>query len=379
MTSPKLGIVSCAALLLAACGQPPPPPLADSAPWQAAQKTQQFEQAAKSMSRAQAEDIEHHLTEVPDDVVGRTRLLLFYAEQGTRFYDPPVVVAARRKHILWMIEHHPEAPVLGERAGLINPPIDQIADPQGYAQARKEWLAVADKPDAPLPVVGNAAAFLSDSDKPLAEKLLMAAQARDPQGPWAARLGALYADVLAGTDADYSAHVKEALSRVIDPVLVAGAHRQKPAEGSLEALSAQAIASLDQGDAAGYDDARKKAQEVLKQAPSHKGDAGAATAAYQAHIVLGFLAMRDHDRKAALRYLEDGANAPVTEQLAYTEQPVTWRFLAWLLKDGERDSVVRFLERFAKTSVVSRPQLLESAALIRKGQKPAWYPADAQP
>ena len=330
------------------------------------------------MGRAQAEDVERHVAEAPDDTAAHTRLLIFYAAEGTRFYDPPAVVAARRKHILWMIEHHPDAPVLGERPGLINPPIDMIPDKDGYAQASKLWIALADKPDAPLPVLGNAAAFLSDTDKPLAEKYLLEAQARDPQGPWAARLGALYASALSGTDTKYIAHVQQALSQAIDPVLLANAHRHKPADGSLEALSQQAIASYDQGDPDGFAAARKNAQEVLQKAPAAKGEPGAAAAAFQANIVMGLLAMGDHDRKAALRYLSDAGNVPVAEELAYIEQPVVYRLLSWLLKDGERETVAQFLERFAKTSVVSRKQLLESAALIRKNQKPVWYPAEAQ-
>ena len=95
-------------------------------------------------------------------------------------------------------------------------------------------------------------------------------------------------------------------------------------------------------------------------------------------MLLGLLAMRDHDRKAALKYLRDAAGAPITEDLAYFDQPITYPVLSWLLKDGERDSVIQFLEQFAKTSSVDRAQLLESAALIRKGEKPVWYPTESQ-
>ena len=45
-----------------------------------------------------------------------------------------------------------------------------------------------------------------------------------------------------------------------------------------------------------------------------------------------------------------------------------------LLKYGERDSVIEFLERYAKLNPVREKFLLESAALIRKGIKPLWYP-----
>jgi hypothetical protein len=369
-------IPSSAVLLLASCGQKPVAPLADSPQWLAAQKAQQFEASGKALSRAQAEDVERHLAEAPDDLAGREKLLLFYAQNGTRFYDPAIVIAARRKHILWLIGHHPELPLLGQRPGLIDPPLDQLADPQGYAQIKKEWLALAAKPDAPLPVLGNAAAFLAASDRPLAEKFLQQARARDPQGPWGARLGALYASALMDTDAAYAEHVRQAVAAAIDPELLANVHHHKPADGSIEALAQQAIVSYRQGDAAGFDAARKSALGVLRRAPAMDKDADAGTAVYQADMVLGLLAIRDRDRKTALKYLQNAAAAPITEDLAYFDQPITYPLLAVLLKDGERDSVIHFLEQFAKTSSVDRAQLLESAALIRKGQKPIWYPAE---
>ncbi len=365
-------------LLLVSCGQKPVAPLTDSPQWLAAQKAQQFEASGKALSRAQAEDVERHLAEVPDDVASRQKLLLFYAENGTRFYDPAIVIAARRKHILWLIEHHPELPLLGQRPGLIDPPLDQLADPQGYAQIKKEWLALAAKPDAPLPVLGNAAAFLTADDKPLAEKFLQQARARDPQGPWGARLGALYASALTGTDAAYAGHVRQAVAAAIDPEVLANVHHHKPADGSLEALAQQAIVSYAQGDQAGFDAARKSALDVTHKAPGMDKDPDAGTALYQADMLLGLLAMRDHDRKAALKYLRDAAGAPITEDLAYFDQPITYPVLSWLLKDGERASVIQFLEQFAKTSSVDRAQLLESAALIRKGEKPVWYPTEPQ-
>lgn len=339
MTTRNTFLAPCAALvLLSACGPAPVAPLADSPQWIEAQKARQFVESGKSLGRAQAEDVERHLDEHPDDLVARQKLLIFYAANGTRFYDPEIVVAARRKHILWMIAHHPEEPWLGQSPGLLNPPLDQIADPDGYAQAKKLWLALVAKPDVPVAVLSNAAAFLADADTPLAEKL-------EPQGHWPERLANA---------------------------------RHKPADGSPAALALQAQSSYDQGDQAGYDAARKSAQDVLRQAPNLGGDPDGGTAIFQANMVLGLLAMQNHDRKAAVKYMLDAGNAPSTEALAYTEQPITYRLPSWLLKDGERDTVIQFLERFAKTSIVSRQELLDSAALIRKGQKPAWYPTAPQ-
>jgi hypothetical protein len=398
-------MVCCAAvLLLGACGKGPAVPLADTPQWLEARKKSEDARlllgSGAAMGRAQAEDVGRWLEESPGDLVARRKLLIFLAANGTRFYDPAMVVALRRKHILWLIEHHPEEPLLATSRGLlIPPPVDQIVDPEGYAQARKLWLATVAKPDVSLAALSNAAAFLDAADKPLAEKILLQAQSRDPQGHWAARLGKLYGEALADSDAAYAYQVRKKLEETNDPELLAsaggayiaralqldpqsipahqasaGAHR--PADGSPASLALQAQSSYDQGD---WDAARQHAQRALRQAAKLPKDPDYGTAIYQANMVLGMLAMRDGDRKAAVEYMLEASGAPPTEELAYAMQKFTFLLPGWLLKDGERESVVQFLERFAKTCVAGRKDLLDSAELIRRGQKPIWYPFEPRP
>ena len=45
----------------------------------------------------------------------------------------------RRKHILWMIENHPEHPTMGEMPGIIDQSDTPLADPEGWAQADLVW------------------------------------------------------------------------------------------------------------------------------------------------------------------------------------------------------------------------------------------------
>jgi hypothetical protein len=216
-------------LFLTACSQPPVKPLGDSPQWLAAQKKAQFHDSAANMGRARAEDIERYLQENPDDLVSHQRLLIFYTENGTRFYDGPVADAALRKHEAWMKAHHPD------------------------------------------------------------DELLRATQQPQP-------------------------------------------------------VEDKALDLYDQGDTDG-------AQKLAQQTPQD----------FQSNMILGLVAMRKGDRKAAVTYLQKAGNG------ANFDQPVTYRLLSWLLKDGERAPVIEFLQRFGQT---------ESADLIRKGLKPAWYPAE---
>ncbi len=137
-------IAAAAVVVAAGCGHAPAPPLADSPEWAEAHRKAAFRDSGENLGRAQAEQVTAHLEEAPDDLAGREKLLYFYAANGTRFYDPAVVAAARRKHILWLIEHHPEDPILAQPAGVLR----AVDDPAGLAQAKKLWQAKGDAPHA---------------------------------------------------------------------------------------------------------------------------------------------------------------------------------------------------------------------------------------
>jgi hypothetical protein len=112
------------------------------------------------------------------------------------------LLASRRAHILWLIEHHPESDLAGAGEARIFPDDLQPffpGDPLGYSQAKALWLAQAHQPNVTAVVLGHAADFLEVADKPLAEQFLLRARAMDPSGPWTARLGWFYTSVLVGT------------------------------------------------------------------------------------------------------------------------------------------------------------------------------------
>jgi hypothetical protein len=44
-----------------------------------------------------------------------------------------------------------------------------------------------------------------------------------------------------------------------------------------------------------------------------------------------------------------------------------------LLKEGERDAVVEFLEAFAQLTIMERDRLLQDAKAIREGRMPSSY------
>jgi beta-lactamase regulating signal transducer with metallopeptidase domain len=119
--------------------------------------------------------------------------------------------------------------------------------------------------------------------------------------------------------------------------------------------------------------AKKCARESLALAAQSRNDPQYGTAVFTDNMVLGMIAQYDGDRRAAIAYMLAASYAPQTDVLAYTSQGLTFQLPAWLLKDGERDSVVEFLERFAQVDIGEREELLRSATLIRQDKRPMWY------
>src|SRR5262245_15833377 len=132
----------------------------------------------------EAAALEAQLKKNPEDFDARQKLLVFYGPDFTGN------VAARRPHILWLIEHHPDHPIAGSWEARIFPKApDPVPDAEGYARAKKLWLKQTANPNAGVAVLSNAAAFLEVADKSLAEELLLRGQAKAPYADWAASLG----------------------------------------------------------------------------------------------------------------------------------------------------------------------------------------------
>src|SRR5262249_2111890 len=148
---------------------------------------------AQSMSPAEVAELESEVAQNPEDLEARTRLLYFYG-RPSKAELPQQEVAARRRHVLWLIEHHPEQEILGAwGARLSHVPSAHLSDPEGYAEARTAWLAQIALPAGSPAVLSNAAYFFEVVDKPFSEKLLLRIQAAQPHVRWSVRLGRVYA------------------------------------------------------------------------------------------------------------------------------------------------------------------------------------------
>jgi beta-lactamase regulating signal transducer with metallopeptidase domain len=528
--------VSCALaiFLIVACRrQPQPPAPLQRDPQYVQLEAQQkamgdFNRAAHGMNRQQVRDLEASLKTNPENLDALKKLLEFYvpirskvggeeikwAPVCTQVIGENECIAARRLHILWLIEHHPERKLAGEWEARIFPTtLDPLADPTGYAQAKKLWLEKTSPANASIEVLRNAAWFFEVADKPLAEKMMLRAQSLDPKGHWFNSLGRLYALVLVGSNSStpgnavgtvsmedahghYAQEIRKKLSETtdvdllagtaeylllvrspymlhkidFDPIALAKSYCERALQLNPEAASAQDVMMMIRAgdrnsrlsaillgvpkalkyqtisalpdaqrfefipdlaiedymfgefivnsnngtvahsetrglavstvDASGtnlatsgpmmnqttpkldeaiakvyWEHSRGYAQDLLRLAPKFRSDPNYGVAVYMGNIVLGTLALREGNRKAAVDYLLAASHAPAAQDLDMYI-PHHLRLTGYLLKYGERESVIEFLERIAQVSRLQKASLLEAAGNIRKGLQPIWYPRE---
>ena len=164
------------------------------------QPEQMMEKGANLSSDA-AQALETELEKTPEDLAARAQLLGFYYYQWMKPGEA-ASRAARRRHILWLIEHHPDSPVLGLAEAPIEETGNSLADPEGYRLARKLWLSQMEARKSDPYLRGNLAKFFQMTDKDLALKALLEAKALQPENAeWDWRLGYLYGMGVLGVDA----------------------------------------------------------------------------------------------------------------------------------------------------------------------------------
>ncbi len=179
---------------------PPPPPGGASSqqpsPEDRMRVTAQMVRGARAITPAQAAEFEERLKTSPHDRGARVLLLGYYFSTGVRTDGVDAAKAARRRHIIWMIENRPDDEVAMLSEMTIDPAGHQLADPDGYQAAKAAWTTQIRKPSAIPPVLLNAANFFRLHDKALALECLKRAQSSSPEA--ARELGAEYAIAILG-------------------------------------------------------------------------------------------------------------------------------------------------------------------------------------
>lgn len=174
-------------------------------------------EAARDLTLPQVAELEAKVASNPDDLDVTRQLLTFYTQSGQKLMGWNRMVAARRAHLLRIIERHPESEMTWW-------PLKQSLDPEGWDKARALWLKHLAAPTVSDRMFSNAATFFAISEKPMAEQILLRAQTGAPNGPqprvvdnayspaWSYQLGRLYARAIIGSDDEMLGYVVRSIS-----------------------------------------------------------------------------------------------------------------------------------------------------------------------
>lgn len=175
-------------------------------------------------------NLESHVLQNPEDIDARTQLLqLYLATAPIPPYDDPVRRAIRLQHILYLVEHHPDAPVCASKEAYVyraKGPFTNAAAP--YANAtdheavRARWIAAVQAHPGNDAVTLNAVKVLEMEDKDDAETVLRRTMQAEPENrELAANLGFLYAKEILG--GDLASHAKEELEQSSNAIVLSAA------------------------------------------------------------------------------------------------------------------------------------------------------------
>jgi beta-lactamase regulating signal transducer with metallopeptidase domain len=118
--------------------------------------------------------------------------------------------------------------------------------------------------------------------------------------------------------------------------------------------------------------ARRWANDALELAPRLTDHRAYASTLFNARLVLGLLALRDGDRRKAVDYMLQASRGPALGPYDM-EASLDGQLTAYLLKYGERATVVEFFERAATMVPSRREALLKNAAAVRDGRMTSYY------
>jgi tetratricopeptide (TPR) repeat protein len=390
------------------------------------------------MTPAEVEELEAIVKKKPEDLNARGKLIEFYTASGDQVLGWEKATPARRAHILWLIANHPDHKSAGSQiVQLKDPPgfeeakfrwlelLNQPSVQPAVLANAASFFSVTDRVFAEDLLLRAQAMdprnewssrlgqlyyeVLVGSNALMPGGIVRSVNPTDAHSPHAVAVRAklavskdkallfttgiqllLHAGAGSQVDFDTAALAYSYLERT---TLASGSfdvmsnwrelHFQFPGQESYEAIATlpdnKRLASL--GRLAEYSymrgeigNARKAASEALALAPSKREDPFYSKAVYSANMVSGLLAMQDGDRPRALRHLQAAVEVPASRHLAHAFDSVTFKLAGWLLKDGERETVIAFLERLAAMPHSQQAYLLESAQAIRKGVKPLFYP-----
>lgn len=311
----------------------------------------------RELSADAAEELEKKLEKDPGDLESRIQLLGYYFRAQ---HTSAEARGARQKHVLWVIEHHPEARFAGGPEASLN----HILDRDAYSQAKKLWLKQAKKDGAKASVLGNAARFFLLAERDRAEELLKKAQTLEPHvGEWSQQLGHLYWLSMHGALGE----ARRELARKALTQFERAAEQKKGERQRFYLLPNLATTAFESG---ASKKAKKYATEMLDMSREIKRDWNTGNAIHHGHLTLGRLALQADDIGKAKVHLLEAGKTPGSPQLNSFGPNMT--LAKELLERGEKQAVLDYFELCSKFWKSGTDRLNEWAEVVKSGKTPSF-------
>jgi hypothetical protein len=174
--------------------------------------------------------LESHVLQNPEDISARLELLQLYLDTAPpRAYESPGRRSVRLQHILYLVEHHPEAAASVSTAAYVYRANGPYANEGDHDAVRDQWLAAVQAHPKNTAVILNAVRFLDIEDRDDAEHVLLRSLDADPENrKIAANLGFLYAREILGSSPDLASHATAELEQSSNAIVLAGAGTALP-------------------------------------------------------------------------------------------------------------------------------------------------------
>lgn len=314
----------------------------------------------QQISAEDAAALEEQLKTTPDNLAAREKLIDYYFQAGITS-PAPNLEQKRQQHVLWVIEHHPDAGIAGEPEAMIMP-IGPAGDMQAYERGKQLWLEQAQKHPGDKRVLRNAAHFFSLFDAKTARDLLQKAFDLDPgDAETASSLAESFEQerILAHSPEEKTALSQKALS------IRERALQNADAENRFYELGDIAEDSFEAGDTT---KARGYALELLQSSENFKSNWNYGNAVHAGNTVLGQVALQQGDVPAADNYLLEAGKTPGSPQLDSFGPDM--KLAKELLEKGERDTVLTYLQSVGKFWKMGGDKLQTWTAVIKAGGAP---------
>lgn len=307
------------------------------------------------LTAKQVTQLQDQLKKHPDDLAIHTKLLGYYFN---RSFQSSKARHAHEKQVLWIVKHRPQAAI----AGLPYAQLDPVLDGHAYAQAKKLWQnhLKADPKDPKL--LANAVAFFIPSDLGLSENYLKRGKALQPKDPrWPDSLAEVYTLKEMGAS---PAQRKQCAAKALANLRQAYALSRNPIS-RFALLDRIGKAALEAGK---FNQAKKTAHQLLKQAKQHSSNWNAGNAFFDAHTLLGRVAVKTGDIKQAAAELLASGKTHGSPQLDSFGPNMA--LAKALLQKGKRKTVLDFLQEVGQFWSVGHKTIAKWQKAIRAGHTP---------